>query len=312
MKRKYKRTVWGFSKLDCNAMIHYLERMADKGWLIVRIDDRFAIFKSVAPENYSFDIDISDDFGIGMSTAEVGVNKGFTEYIELCGESGWHYLCSWGYLHFFSSNEGEEPVPLQTDKDMEEENIFSKLWKGEVSKHLRILILWLAMALLVFNLWFGGGKVNDHVLRKENFLMNAAMVLFYIIPTAFAFIYTLWWYGKARLHIRQYGVPAHSTMRTARFRAGARVAINIAYLILLWSLLLHSSIKDGSLASSVYTRLVVSGLPLIVIISAVVMYRFPLIFDLDSIYTRRERALVIVSISVALILVLFIVEQFIM
>ena len=116
MKNKTKRVFWGFFSLDYKAMGEYLEEMAEKGWMLEKVGQITAKFRAMEPQKLKFCVDI---FKKGGEFAPDD-NEESREYRRLCQESGWTFITSQEYFQFFYAEEGSNPVPLQTDEEIEQ------------------------------------------------------------------------------------------------------------------------------------------------------------------------------------------------
>jgi hypothetical protein len=109
-------------------MGEYLEEMAEKGWMIEKVGHYMAKFRAVEPKRLKFYVDVYEEGG-PLTPEKTEESE---EYRKLCQESGWTFITSLDYLQFFYADRDSEPVPIQTDEEIEQKIIEFTLWKKEL------------------------------------------------------------------------------------------------------------------------------------------------------------------------------------
>jgi hypothetical protein len=226
MKNKRKRVFWGFFSLDYKAMGEYLEEMAEKGWMVEKVGRYTAKFRAIEPKNIKFYVDVFKEGG----TLTPDNNKELVEYRKLCRESGWTFITSQEYLQFFYAVEDSEPIPIQTDEEIEQKIVENTLLRREM---INILIILLA-SIIVFIIIFP--------IRYSNLLSFIGVTATFLFPILFIFtatsaIYSIIWMIKARRNIKN-GLPiAKPTLKSARRRifafSGSSLIIILLFILAL-------------------------------------------------------------------------------
>ena len=210
MKNKTKRVYWGFFSLDYKAMGEYLEEMAEKGWMVEKVGRYIAKFRAIEPKSIKFYVDVFKEGG--PLTPEK--TESSEEYRKLCQESGWTFITSQDYLQFFYADGDSEPVPIQTDEEIEQKIVEHTLVRTELRGVLIFVIL--AAYLLVKNI----------PVRYTNLLRFTGVTSSYLYPVLFIFtvipaLYSIIWMIKARRNIKN-GLPIEKpTLKSARRRIRA-------------------------------------------------------------------------------------------
>lgn len=224
MKNKTKRVVWGFFSLDYKAMGEYLEEMAEKGWMLEKVGRYTAKFRAIKPQNIKFYVDVFKEGG--PLTPEK--TESSEEYRKLCQESGWTFICSQDYLQFFYAEGDSEPVPIQTDEEIEQKIVEHTLLKRE----LRGILIFTILAIYIL--------VRNIPVKYTNLLSFAGVISTYLFPilclfTAIPAVYSIIWMIKARRNIKDGLSIEKPTLKSARRRiiafSGSVWAIALFYVL---------------------------------------------------------------------------------
>lgn len=196
--KKKKKVNWNFSKLDYKLMGKYLEEMAIKGWMLLKIDRKKAFFIPCERRKLKFCVDIT-------AHAETLSHKGnqelLEEYRNSCEELGWHFIASYDQMQFFYVEEYENPRPIQTDLESEQKSVIENVWKKEMFKNLYLIAFLTIYLVLVF-----------HYVQKLNYRIFVAKGMFFcfyvFVPMVFIYVIisivsNLSWYVKAKSHIKK-------------------------------------------------------------------------------------------------------------
>lgn len=207
MKNKTKRAFWGFFSLDYKAMEKYLEEMAEKGWMVEKVGRYTAKFIAIEPRKLKFYVDVFKEGG--PLTPEK--TESSEEYRKLCQESGWTFITSQDYLQFFYAAGDSEPVPIQTDEEIEQKIVEHTLLKNE----LRGILIFSIIAVFIL--------VRNIPLKYGNLLSFTGVTSTFLFPilcavTAVPAVYSIIWTIKARRNIKN-GLPIEkTTLKSARRR----------------------------------------------------------------------------------------------
>ncbi|WP_313340213.1 DUF2812 domain-containing protein [Sedimentibacter sp.] len=207
MKNKTKRVFWGFFSLDYKAMAEYLEEMAEKGWMLEKVGRITAKFRAIEPRKLKFYVDVFKEGG-PLTPEETEESE---EYRKLCQESGWTFITSQDYLQFFYADGDSEPVPIQTDEEIEQKIVELTLWKSEL---LGIFILSLIAVWVFFRLF----PISD-----TNLISFTGFTGTFLFPVLYTFsaipaVYSIIRIIKARKNIKR-GLPIEKpTLKSARRR----------------------------------------------------------------------------------------------
>ncbi len=209
MKRK-KRVPWSFIATDYKAIEEYLENMARKGWMLKKIGafSGYAIFEKIPPSNLKFYVDVFKDGGplIPENIPDV------KEYRGLCQDAGWHFITSQDYLQFFYAGEGVEPIPIQTDGEMERKLLIKTMLKGELI-HLALVVVLLRN--ILYELFF---LPHMFFINTPRMIMGIGLTIF-IINSIAKLGYFLIWVIRTRGKLKGGKTLARPNLRASKFRA---------------------------------------------------------------------------------------------
>lgn len=148
MRRGKLELVWSYY-YDHTTMERHFEKMAEKGWAL----DRMGVFwhyHRIRPKSLHYAVGYFP--GGGVYAPPTGEELTFEEYCEM---AGWELAAEHGPMKIFC-NERENPVPLETQADIQVENI------RRGSRRVRIIdgtlgaIGWLILIYFMLNLYFDG------------------------------------------------------------------------------------------------------------------------------------------------------------
>lgn len=113
-----KRTYAYFKFYDRSKMQAYLEKMAEKGWLLTQSTDLCWQFRRIEPKKLHFSV----VYFPKESLFSPNISERLSRLHEFCAHTGWQLASSNAQVQFFY-NEAEDPVPIETDAVLEVENI---------------------------------------------------------------------------------------------------------------------------------------------------------------------------------------------
>ncbi len=207
MKNKTKRVFWGFFALDYKVISIYLEEMAEKGWMLEKVGRMTAKFRAIEPQRLKFYVDVFKDEGplTPVNTKES------EEYRSLCQASGWTFITSQDYLQYFYADEGNDPVPIQTDEVLEQKIVETTLFRGELLSTLLFLIVGIATLVLYF-------PVKHKNLLSFTGVAGTVLFPMLFIAVLVSTVYTVTRVLKARKNIKRDLPLEKPTLKKARRR----------------------------------------------------------------------------------------------
>lgn len=125
-----------FSFYDITGMEAYLEKMAQKGWMLDHITNMTWNFRRCTPKTVHFAV----TYYPTASAFEPEPSDGQQTFREFCDHAGWKCVGENAQMMIFA-NEQENPVPIHTDPEVEIETL------ERMSK--RILWLWIMLAVIL-------------------------------------------------------------------------------------------------------------------------------------------------------------------
>ena len=103
-----------FSFYDHTGMEKHLEKMARKGWMLEEISNTTWRYRKIEPKELHFSV----SFDTRASEFEPEPTEEQMIFQEFCQRSGWKLAAASGRMQIFY-NEEEDPLPIQTDPEME-------------------------------------------------------------------------------------------------------------------------------------------------------------------------------------------------
>lgn len=207
MKNKSKWVFWGFFSLDYKAMEEYLEEMAEKGWMLEKVGRVIARFRAIEPRKIKFYVDVFKEGG-PLTPEKTEESE---EYRKLCLESGWTFITTQDYLQFFYADEDSEPIPIQTDEEIEQKIVELTLLRQELIGIFIFLII--AVFVLANNIPFRYNRLLSFTGITSTFLFPI-LCIFTVVPG----VYSIFWMIKARRDIKNGLSIVKPTLKSARRR----------------------------------------------------------------------------------------------
>ncbi len=132
-KKSLKSFYKNFAYYDRTGMQEYLEQKASEGWRLVK--KQFAgewEFKKAEPQKLHYAITYLPQFSSEDSFLLSDKKK---EYLDLCAASGWRFVCAYKNMVIFS-NDAQDPLPLETDPEVELSSIHKAFLKHYLPKSI--------------------------------------------------------------------------------------------------------------------------------------------------------------------------------
>jgi len=132
-EKSFKTFRKNFGYYDRTGIQEYLEQKASEGWRLVK--KQFASeweFKKTEPQKLHYAITYLPQYS---NEGSFLLSKDKKEYLELCAASGWQFVCAYKNMVIFL-NEEENPLPLETDPEVELTLIHKSFLKHDLPKSI--------------------------------------------------------------------------------------------------------------------------------------------------------------------------------
>ena len=175
MKTKKRRMEY-ISFYNHTGLEDHFTKMAKKGWLIESISNFYWTYRKIEPKDLHFCVTYyprASDFDPGPSEEQ-------QTFHDFCAHTGWQLTCTWHQMQVFY-NENEDPVPIETDPELELENLHRYAKKTALKTYPLLLLISLLMGVT-----FIGSIIRDPV-----YYLASAINLFTGVWFVVAFVYAL-------------------------------------------------------------------------------------------------------------------------
>lgn len=132
MKHRYELSIFSF--YDHTGMVKHFERMALKGWRLCGLGT-LRKYERTEPRPLKFAVTYSPE----VNGFEPEVPEGQADMAALCEAAGWHLAGRGGQLQVFY-NEDPEPVPLDTDPDIQIDVIHRTMKKNFLPTYILLAV----------------------------------------------------------------------------------------------------------------------------------------------------------------------------
>jgi hypothetical protein len=230
---KLIRKVFMGRPYELAAVETYLEEMAAKGFMFVKVKGMNYFFRKCEPIKLKFSIDVFKKASI-FDTREESATL---EYIEYCKEAGWQFLYSSGKIQYFCTDK-EDVIPIHTDDRI-------KFREINILTLLQMLPSWICviwMFFLYFSRIFRWHYINFiYEIADNTTIMNYGIMLLLGILTIVSITHYLVFLIKNLIRISQKkGVRYNTIKQVTRFNI-----FYVSILVLAMVLLLLNSILIG-------------------------------------------------------------------
>lgn len=168
----------------------HLEKMAAKGWLLERITNTGWIYRRIEPAKLHFSVSCYPK----ASEFDPEPTEGQRTFFDFCEHTGWKLACTSAQLQIFY-NAAENPVPIETEPDLEVQAIHASAKRSFLPAYLLLLLI------AIMN----GAIFVSHIIADPIDLLSSpsqlftgfACVLLFVLCSAELVCYFRW-YAKAK------------------------------------------------------------------------------------------------------------------
>lgn len=248
-----KRRMELYSLYDRSGMEEHLAQMAEQGWLLEKIGAYLWTYRRIEPKALTFSV----CYFPKASQFDPEPSEEQETFYDFCAHTGWVLAASNAQLQVFY-NEGQDPVPIDTDPVQEVATVHRAMKKSFLPAQLLMLVM-------VF--LYGGMFVSDFrrdpikTLSGPGNLFFCLCVVLLLVMTATETVTYFRWHRKAVKAAQQgefYGTKGHQKLQM--------VCLALIFAGLVWYLL--SVLSSGSRMMRVLTILLfliyVPGISLLV------------------------------------------------
>lgn len=188
--RETKRIMPIFSFYDRTGIQTYLEKQANNGWMLEKMGGFTWKFRRIEPKKIHFAV----VYFPKASGFDPGPSEEQQTFQEFCAHSGWKLAAFSGQLQIFY-NEAASPVPIETDPEMELDNIHRTAKKSYLPSYL-LLIVSALMQLFVFGMNWNNDPLQ--VLSNYSYFFNGLCSTILLLICVAELIGYFTWHAKAK------------------------------------------------------------------------------------------------------------------
>lgn len=134
--RETKRCIQQFAFYDKAGIQEYLEKQAEKGWMLQKMSLGW-VFRRIEPKKVRFFV----TYYPKKSVFEAEGSEEQRLFWDFCEHAGWKLAATNEQMQIFY-NEREDPVPIETDAVMEVEKVHQSTKKSYVLTYVLLLVSW--------------------------------------------------------------------------------------------------------------------------------------------------------------------------
>lgn len=187
--RTTKRRFEIFSFFDVDGIEKHLEKMAQKGWLISKMDMFGWVYKKIEPQKLKFNV----CYYPNASEFDPEPSDKQKDFYEFCEHTGWKIACQSAQMQVFY-NENLQAVPIETDAQITVETIHNAAKKNFLPSYFILLGLGLVQEFILISRF-----LNEPVELFSNSIYVLAGFLWFLVSIVYLaeIIGYFRWHSKA-------------------------------------------------------------------------------------------------------------------
>lgn len=225
--KQYKYIFPAFTFYDRTGIQNYLEKKAAEGWMLDRLGGFSWKFRRTEPMKVRFAV----TYFPKASAFDPGPSEQQAMFHEFCAHSGWKLVAYSAQLQIFC-NEQENPVPIETDPEIELENIHRTAVKTYLPSYFLMIP---AVIMPVFNLGYMWENDPIRFLSTNIYLFNILTALICALLCGTELIGYFTWYIRAKK------AAAEGEFLETRGRRSFQLALVVLMMICLGTLILYGA-----------------------------------------------------------------------
>lgn len=189
--RNTKRRIEALSFYNHTDIARHLEKMASKGWMIEKIANTGWVYHRIEPKQTHFSV----SYYPKASEFDPEPSEEQKMFHDFCAHTGWKLACTSAQMQVFY-NELENPIPIETEPELELAAIHASAKKSFIPSYALLLVI----ALMNGGLWVSNllGDPLDLLSTPSKLFTGFAFFLLSLLCVVELFCYFKW-YKKAKV-----------------------------------------------------------------------------------------------------------------
>lgn len=214
-----KRRIELLSFYNHRGISNHLEKMAAKGWLLESITNTGWIYRRIEPVKLHFSV----SYYPKASEFDSEPSEEQKTFFDFCDHTGWKLACTSAQLQIFY-NEAENPIPIETEPDLEVQAIHASAKRSFIPAYLLLLLIAL----------MNGAMFVSHIIANPIELLSnptqlftgfTCLLLFVLCSTELVCYFR--WYAKAKA-VAEHG-EFFETPNTSKLQKVILILITLAF-----------------------------------------------------------------------------------
>lgn len=280
MGKNSKITFLNFSPFECGAVEEYLEKMAEKGWLLQSINGLFLKFKKIEPQKLKYSVDVLSK----ISEFDHKDSDLAMEYREYCEAAGWKYLCEKGKVQVFCSETSSNTISIHTD----EKEKFKSVFKASLYSVISQIALVLLFILNLHTQLFVGN--NTFALATNLGILSIVAMMSFIFMASIEITSFIYWAIRNEINLKKNKRMTYSSYKQIQVKSILKnVYASVLSITFLGLLIVNNNSFKGS-----------GALILLVIVILIIVPMFIKRFLNKERYSRSANIAITISSAVVL------------
>ncbi|MGK0465247.1 DUF2812 domain-containing protein [Clostridium sp.] len=222
-----KTTLFMYLPYECSALEEYLEKMAQKGWILKSTKRGFFKFRKIEIRKIEirkikYSVDVLDSVSvfdhIDSDTA--------LEYREYCEAVGWKYICEDGKIQIFYTEGDKEIISIHTDEEEKFNVVFKSSIKDVYAQMLLILFF-------IYSIYRQLTNNTELSLATNIGVCSLVLLLAVILMSIIGIVNFFIWVIKAKRHLKKNKLMPFNSYKQLRRKNILMIAYNLIVFIIL-------------------------------------------------------------------------------
>jgi len=218
--RKKKFVLNWYQTNDTAAMERKLEKLAEKGWLLEKVNNWGWHFRRCEPRSAKYTI----TYFPAASVFDAGPTPGQETYADLCQAAGWEFVSAYGPMQYFRAAR-PDPIPIETDEGEKLRAIHKSMLKTWVFSYGLLLAVWLLNLI---------SRLDGFRYRTLSILSSSGSLFFLVFLIAFVIYLAVFlldyflWYLRSKKAVEQGGACLQPHTRARFWASTVMLALAVA------------------------------------------------------------------------------------
>lgn len=249
LNKDTKTTLFMYSHYECSALEEYLEKMAEKGWLLQSIKGIFFNFKKTEIKKIKYSADALHRVSVfDHKDSDLAL-----EYREYCEAAGWTYICEDVKTQIFYTQGEKEAISIHTD----EEEKFKVVFKSSITTVGAQMCL---IALFICSFYIQVTDNTELFLASNSGTIIITIIISAILINSIEIIDFYIWVIKAKGRLKKNKLIIYNSYKQLKRKNILLIACNLIVILIVFKFFVFDNYGSNKLS---IILVLIMGIPII-------------------------------------------------